>query len=132
VNFLPPISIKGVVFEDGKVWLRLNEFGKWELPGGRIEPGEQPEQTVIRELNEELGLAVAVERFLDVNLWHKDFGTTPDVFLVSYLCKFEQRAGDVEHIGEGGRAEFRAFALDELDGIDLPEPYRHAIDLAIK
>jgi len=126
----PPISIKGIVFEEGKVWLRQNEFKEWELPGGRMESGEQPEQTVVRELNEELGLEVSVGRILDAYLWHKEFGRYPDIMLVSYLCKFEQRVGDVEHVGEGGKAEFRAFGLDELDGIDLPEPYRRAIKLA--
>ena len=46
---------------DGRVLLAKRPEGKsmanlWEFPGGKIEPGEIPEQTIIRELSEELGI----------------------------------------------------------------------------
>ncbi len=48
---------------DGRVLIAQRPAGRpmaglWEFPGGKIEAGERPEETLIRELKEELGIAV--------------------------------------------------------------------------
>ena len=53
-----------LVDSDGRVLLAQRPQGKtlaglWEFPGGKVEPGEMPEETLIRELKEELGIDVA-------------------------------------------------------------------------
>ena len=52
-----------LVDPDGRVLIAQRPQGKamaglWEFPGGKIEPGETPEDTLIRELREELGITV--------------------------------------------------------------------------
>ena len=51
---------------DGRVLIAQRPAGKsmaglWEFPGGKVEPGERPEQSLIRELKEELGIVVKEE-----------------------------------------------------------------------
>jgi len=56
---LPATAVKIYVFQDDKLLLTNIMNRGWDLPGGHIEPGEMPEQTVSRELREETGASVA-------------------------------------------------------------------------
>jgi 8-oxo-dGTP pyrophosphatase MutT (NUDIX family) len=62
-----PVSIKGVLVEAGRVVLLENERDEWELPGGRLEPGEPPETCLVREFAEELGAVVEVAHAVRVS-----------------------------------------------------------------
>jgi mutator protein MutT len=128
-DYLIPISCKGIVTEAGKVWLRRNERGEWELPGGKLDPGEQPEDTVKRELREELGVDVQVGRPLSNYLYTIPVSTDEHrgVLVCMYVCQFVQRVGSVEHVGEAGPAQFQAFAPDEIVSLPIPEFYKAAI-----
>ena len=89
--------------------------GRWELPGGKVEPGESPDDALVREVREELGCAVAVERWL---AGEQPIGTTH--LLRVALCRLldaEPRPG-VDH------DELRWLPPERLDDVDWLEPDR--------
>ena len=105
-----------------KVVLLRNEREEWELPGGKLEPGETSEECVAREIQEELNLRVEVGPLLDAWLYEVIEGVR--VFVVTYGCHAESTAGmshSAEHTG------LDAFDLGELDEINLPEGYKNSI-----
>ena len=56
----------------------------WEFPGGKVEPGETPEQAVVREIQEELNTRIEVVRHMDtVESDYPAFHMTMDC----YLCR---------------------------------------------
>jgi 8-oxo-dGTP diphosphatase len=58
------VAACALIDADGRVLLAQRPDGKpmaglWEFPGGKVETGERPEETLIRELHEELGITVS-------------------------------------------------------------------------
>ncbi|MCM2475185.1 8-oxo-dGTP diphosphatase MutT [Rhizobium sp. CG5] len=59
------VAACALIDTDGRILLAQRPEGKslaglWEFPGGKVEPGETPEETLVRELEEELGIVTQV------------------------------------------------------------------------
>ncbi|MDP7706843.1 NUDIX hydrolase [Mycobacterium sp. TY815] len=118
------VSVAGIVVrDDGRVLvIRRNDNGHWEAPGGVLELDESFEAGVQREVLEETGLEVAVERLAGVykNLTH-------GIVALVYRCR---PAGGKPHATEEAReirwmtreqvqsAMSPAFAVRVLDALD--------------
>ena len=129
VPYLVPISIKGIVIENEEVWLRKNERDEWELPGGKLDEGEQPEETILRELQEELGFKMEVVDIIQSHLYTitKSEDESQGVLVVSYLCKLIDKVGEFEIQGEAGEAKFEKFSKEAMKELNMPQFYKKAI-----
>jgi 8-oxo-dGTP diphosphatase len=60
--------VAAVIFDEAKILITQrscgNMAGRWEFPGGKIEPGETHQQALKREIMEELGIIISPDSFL--------------------------------------------------------------------
>ncbi len=108
----------GVVFKNGRVLITRRKpsgllGGLWEFPGGKIQKGESPEAACIREIKEEVNLAVQVDSHLSrVKHAYTHFKIVMDVFCCSYVSGRVALSGPVDH---------RWINLQKLDDFPFPK-----------
>lgn len=120
-----PVSIKGVLTIAGKFVLLRNEREEWELPGGRIEPGESPEFCVVREIEEELGIQAEVTGILDT--WLFEVLPGKHVFIATYACIAKESVADMLQISHEHK-ELGLFPLDEALALNMPDGYKVSLE----
>jgi 8-oxo-dGTP pyrophosphatase MutT (NUDIX family) len=99
-----------ILDQDRNVFLVKSTYQRihpWGLPGGSLEYGEHPEAAVVREVWEETGLRICIERLLLVNSW------LPDRVGLYYLC----RIVDGTFVPSDEVSEYDYFSLDALPDV---------------
>ncbi|HEX8226400.1 MAG TPA: NUDIX hydrolase [Candidatus Saccharimonadales bacterium] len=105
------VSIKGlVVDETGRFMLVKEDHGKWELPGGGLDHGEDPIIGLKREIQEEMGLEV-----IHISPSPKYFVTSPkdghDTYMANVI--YEMKVKDLNFTPSDECQELRHFTVDE-------------------
>lgn len=113
---LRQIIVVGAVIVDGDKVLAVQRgetmalAGFWEFPGGKLEPGETPEDALVREIEEELRCTVSVGAHIVTTTHEYEFGV---VTLSTYFCTLlSGRPALTEH------AQLRWLTPDDLHSVD--------------
>ena len=111
----PKVGVGVVVMQDDKLLLvrrRMNpERGKWSLPAGFIDYGEDPKDVAVRETLEETNLNVSIEKLIDV--YHN---STPNGGASVFILYQAQLLGGIPQAGDDAD-DVGFFALDDLPDI---------------
>jgi 8-oxo-dGTP diphosphatase len=87
-------ALKAIIVKNGKVLILKRSSSEdvfkeeWDIPGGKIEFGENPEKSLKREVKEEAGIKVKIVRPLRIWTFFKDKNRT-QVIGITFLCKYE-------------------------------------------
>ncbi len=124
-TFIPVVAV-ALIRADRRVLMQQRRLtgahgGLWEFPGGKIEDGESPESALIREIEEELGIELALDRLHPLSFASDprtiSGGREPYVILL-YTCRNwhgEPRCLDGEAIGWFTPEELVNLAMPPLD-----------------
>ncbi|WET77447.1 NUDIX hydrolase [Amycolatopsis sp. QT-25] len=121
----------GRLIRDGKILFirrRPGSFlgGHWELPGGTVEPGERPTETVVREFAEETGLTVRVTGERGARSWDDVAGRPLRIHATVYTLTEDDTRDVVLDPGEHDAHAW--YTRDEAAALDLAEHFRHALE----
>jgi 8-oxo-dGTP diphosphatase len=120
VNRLVLVAACALVDGGGRVLVAERPAGKamaglWEFPGGKIEAGERPEESLVRELREELGIEVAAAALAPLTFASHAY---PDFHLLMPLFLCRQWAGEPKPLEH---AALRWVDAAELARLPMPD-----------
>ena len=84
--------VAAIIIRDGKIFATQRGYGEWkgwwEFPGGKIEPGECPQEALVREIREELDAEIEVGELLETIEWdYPDFHLKMHCFICSLVSE---------------------------------------------
>lgn len=117
------VSVKGLCVQDGKILLvkeSANLSGKWELPGGGLDFGEDPRTGLEREVEEEMGLDVVSVSEQPVYVWTARFENRRDMdWYYSVVLGYQVTFADLHFTPTDECEDIAFFSKQELQSLDI-------------
>lgn len=128
------VAAYGVIERDGQILLsHWTEGARWTLPGGGVEPGEDPADTVSREILEETGYVARLGPLLGIHSLvipaEKRIHGTVALHSIQVIYAASIVGGMLAHESDGSSDEARWFAADEIAALPRVEHVDVGLDL---
>lgn len=129
------IGAYGVVIVDDAILLtHWNAGGAWTLPGGGLDPGEEPTTAAIREIHEETGLTATLDRLLGIHTVvipaeRRMNGSGVPLHAMRIVYRASVQPGELVIELDGSSDDARWVPLDQLDTLPVVDLVHLALEL---
>lgn len=108
------VSVKGLIYDDGKLLFVRERSDTWDLPGGGLEHGEGIAEALRRECREELGAEIEIASAAPIIIptWSKKFDTP--VLIIAYHARLVSPPTTTTDV-----SELRYIGANELGQVEL-------------
>ena len=133
VRYQHVVTVTAFVPDGGGRVLLVRPNGRgWEMPGGRVEPGEDVAEAAVREVEEETGCVVAVEALLGIDCRVSE----PEMLLVRFRCRYLSGAprpsAETPEVGWFTLADAQAMVAEEPSASRLADALSASGDVVVR
>ncbi len=129
VHFEGKVAQKAVILRDGKVLVVRDPREKreiWEIPGGRLNVGENPKQGLVREIKEELGVIGVVGNVIHLTQFLQG-SEQKNALMIAYEVTIPNETE--LQFNDGEVCEARWISADQVEDLNLFPEYRDTLNI---
>jgi dephospho-CoA kinase/ADP-ribose pyrophosphatase YjhB (NUDIX family) len=128
-RYIQRVSVKAIFYQENKILFINDILDQWRLPGGKVIFGEEPRQTLLRELHEELGVdkdGVSIGSLIHVgSLSRKWQSIELQYIVIIFHCRFKKQAIEINN----KHVQLKWLTSGEIESgeLNIPDCFRQAV-----
>lgn len=119
------ITVKAIIYRNDSVLLVQDHKGRWEMPGGKMDFNESPEDAIRRELQEELGFINVVVGDI-INVWTFSVDAEGNEYQFTVIV-YEITANDDEVKKSDEHICYEWVPTEKIDALNMRDGYKQAV-----